>query len=132
MTIGQIAKRTGLNPSAIRYYEASGILPAPARVSGRRVYGKNVLPLLAWVRFLRSTGFSIEEVRSLSGPRDIHFSAAMRLRAQAKIAELKALAAQANEMRRLLKKALRCRCLDPAACGRAILHRHPAGVSPQD
>lgn len=130
MTIGQVAKKSGLNPSAIRYYEASGILPSPARLSGRRVYGSEVLPLLAWVRFLRNTGFSIGEVRSLSGPRDIRFSAAMRQLAQAKIAELEALAAQANAMRRLLRKALRCRCLNPVACGRAVLNRRPNAAPP--
>jgi DNA-binding transcriptional MerR regulator len=36
LTIGQLAKRFGLNTSAIRYYEANGVLPGPARVSVQR------------------------------------------------------------------------------------------------
>jgi DNA-binding transcriptional MerR regulator len=39
LTIGQLARRFGLNTSAIRYYEANGALPEPARVSGQRRSG---------------------------------------------------------------------------------------------
>jgi hypothetical protein len=39
LTIGQLAERVGLNPSAIRYYERVGVLPEPARRS-RRATGR--------------------------------------------------------------------------------------------
>ncbi len=38
LTIGDVARRSGLRPSALRYYEEAGLLPAPARVNGRRRY----------------------------------------------------------------------------------------------
>ncbi|MGN6810513.1 MAG: MerR family DNA-binding transcriptional regulator, partial [Thermomicrobiales bacterium] len=38
LTISAVARQAGLRPSALRYYEAAGLLPAPARVSGRRRY----------------------------------------------------------------------------------------------
>jgi MerR-like DNA binding protein len=38
LSIGQVAKRTGLRTSALRYYEEAGILPSPARINRRRVY----------------------------------------------------------------------------------------------
>lgn len=36
LSIGEVAKRTGIRTSALRYYEEAGILPAAARVSGHR------------------------------------------------------------------------------------------------
>jgi DNA-binding transcriptional MerR regulator len=38
LTIGELAKRTGVATSALRYYEELGLIPAPVRVSGRRRY----------------------------------------------------------------------------------------------
>lgn len=43
LTIGQLAPRFGLNMSAILYYEANGVLPEPARVSGQRRYGPDAV-----------------------------------------------------------------------------------------
>ena len=47
LTISEVARRAGLRPSAIRYYERIGILNAPPRVSGRRSYDPSVLQ---WLR----------------------------------------------------------------------------------
>ena len=38
LTIGQVAERAGLNTSRIRFYERTGVLPQPDRVSGQRRY----------------------------------------------------------------------------------------------
>ena len=38
LTIGEVARRAGLNVSAIRYYEAEGLLPEPPRSAGQRRY----------------------------------------------------------------------------------------------
>ncbi len=65
-TIGEFAARCGLAPKTIRYYEARGLLPAPARTpSGYRLYGPADL---AWVRFVRQAkalGFSLSEIRAI-------------------------------------------------------------------
>jgi MerR family regulatory protein len=37
LTIGELARRAGVSASALRYYEELGLLPAPARISGRLV-----------------------------------------------------------------------------------------------
>jgi hypothetical protein len=42
MTIGLVAARTGLRASAIRYYEAQGLLPVAVRKGGKRVYDASV------------------------------------------------------------------------------------------
>ena len=43
LTIGQVARRAGLNVSAIRYYEAQGLLPEAPRVGGQRRYSEATL-----------------------------------------------------------------------------------------
>lgn len=68
MTIGQLARRVGLRPSAIRYYEAHGVIPPPARsVAEYRLYGTNAVTLLRFVRRAKELGFSLEEIRQIIG-----------------------------------------------------------------
>lgn len=64
--IGLMAKRTGLSPEGIRFYEAEGLLPAPARSEGRRrMYSPAHLKRLAFIRRARDLGFTLDEVRAL-------------------------------------------------------------------
>ena len=66
MTIGQLARRAGVRPSAIRYYEAHGILSRPVRSSNSyRLYGPEVITLLQFVIQAKGLGFSLDEVRQL-------------------------------------------------------------------
>ena len=63
MTIGSLARKAGVRPSAVRYYERMGLLPAPLRRSGRRDYDPDAVAQLAVVRFALSTGFTLRETR---------------------------------------------------------------------
>ena len=66
LTIGALARRTGLNVSAIRYYEEVGLIPpAKRRPSGHRVYDTDVQDVLTLIRHCRDFGFPIEETRAL-------------------------------------------------------------------
>ena len=65
MTIGEIAARSGIPASAIRYYEKKGLLGMPARASGRRVYDSGILHPLVIIRFAKETGFTLPEIRLL-------------------------------------------------------------------
>lgn len=66
LTIGSLARRTGFNVSAIRYYEEVGLIPtALRRPSGHRVYSPDVQEVLTLVKHCRDFGFSIEETRAL-------------------------------------------------------------------
>lgn len=66
LTIGALAKRTGLNVSAIRYYEEIGLIPqAMRRPSGHRVYRAESQELLTLIRHCRDFGFSVEDTRAL-------------------------------------------------------------------
>lgn len=66
VSIGQVARMTGLKIPTIRFYEDSGLLPAPARSpNGRRVYAPEATKRLAFIRQARHLGFSLAEVRAL-------------------------------------------------------------------
>lgn len=66
LPIGELAKRSGVNIETIRYYERVKMLPAPPRTaSGRRIFGKNELRILVFIRRARELGFSLDEIRAL-------------------------------------------------------------------
>ena len=66
LTIGQLARQAGVNLETVRYYERRGLLPEPPRrESGYRVYGKEALSRLAFIRNAKELGFSLEEILEL-------------------------------------------------------------------
>lgn len=117
LTIGQVARKAGLQTSAIRYYESVGLLPAPRRVNGRRRYDAGVFQLLGAIQAARRAGFGIGELRVLFDPADGEpVSARMQALAKRKVAELDALIARAEERKRLLARAEGCQCVSVADC----------------
>jgi len=125
MTIGEVARRTGLQASAIRYYEKIGLLPKTHRIGGQRRYETSVLNYLEVIDVARSAGFRIEEIRHLFHGFGKGTPAFRRweLLAQRKITEMDELIARAKKMKRLLEKADRCKCLDLEDCGKAFRAR---------
>lgn len=68
LTIGRLAKRTGVNLETIRYYERIALMPEPLRTEGgHRVYDREHLKRLGFIRRSRELGFSLDEVRALLG-----------------------------------------------------------------
>ena len=66
MQIGEVARSTGLEASAIRYYETHGIVPEPARTAaGYRDYDDTQVELLRFVRRLRSLELPLDDVREI-------------------------------------------------------------------
>ncbi len=66
MTIGCLAKESGVSPKTIRYYEEVGLLPEPNRgPNGYRLYEPNSVHVLRFVGRAREMGFSMEETREL-------------------------------------------------------------------
>jgi DNA-binding transcriptional MerR regulator len=118
MAIGEVARRAGLRPSALRYYERLGLLPMPGRASGRRRYDDAVLLRLRVIGFGRECGFSLREIRQLFADRP--YSAALRALASRKLVELGRAIEQLHAMQGLLRSALRCDCLTLEQCGRRI------------
>jgi MerR family redox-sensitive transcriptional activator SoxR len=123
LTIGQVAKRAGLNASAIRFYEKAGLLPKPVRSSGQRRYDESALEVLAVLEHAKACGFTLAETRQLfNGFRDEpRLPERWQALAHKKISELDALARRVALMKDLLVKIQACRCLDLHECGRRIL-----------
>ncbi len=66
LTIGRLAARAGCKVQTIRYYEQIGLLPPPARTAGKhRIYERNHLERLAFIRHARELGFTLAAVREL-------------------------------------------------------------------
>lgn len=64
--IGEAAERAGLAPSAIRFYEETGVLPAAQRTSkGYRGYSEDDVDLLRFVARLRALEFPLSDVREI-------------------------------------------------------------------
>lgn len=68
MKIGELAARTGLTPSRIRYYEEIGLLRAVDRLpNGYRIYGLDAVTTLNVVVMAQQIGFTLEEMRLAPG-----------------------------------------------------------------
>ncbi len=66
MKIGELAKATGTKVETVRYYEASGLLPKPARTQANyRDYELSHLERLMFIRRSRDLGFTLKSVREL-------------------------------------------------------------------
>jgi MerR family redox-sensitive transcriptional activator SoxR len=65
LTISEVARQAGPQPSAIRYYEQIGILLPAQRIGGQRRYDITVLYRLAVIERARQTGFTLDEIREL-------------------------------------------------------------------
>lgn len=65
MRIGVLAKAAGVSVPTIRYYESIGLLTAPARQGGQRVYSAEDVKALNLVRHCRALDFSIDETRDI-------------------------------------------------------------------
>jgi DNA-binding transcriptional MerR regulator len=65
-SIGQLARQAGYAVQTIRYYEETGLMPAPPRTMGKqRRYRKVHLDQLLFIRHARDLGFEMDDVRSL-------------------------------------------------------------------
>ena len=65
MKIGELAKRTGLAASRIRFYEASGLIASQRQANGYREYPAQTEQTLAVITRAQQSGFSLEEIRRL-------------------------------------------------------------------
>src|SRR5262245_38469603 len=107
LTIGELARRAGIAPSALRYYEELGLFPTPTRVSGQRRYPESAVGLVGIILLLRDVGFSLAEQKALLASRAVALDDWQRL-AQRKLAELAERIAKARTAREAIEHALGC------------------------
>lgn len=123
LTIGELARRTGVAASALRFYEERGLIRSDRTGAGHRRYPRATARRIAFIVFAQRVGFTLEEIRIELDrlPRDRlptgadweRLSGRWRSRVDARIAEL-------ERLRRGLSDCIGCGCLSLESC--AILN----------
>jgi MerR family redox-sensitive transcriptional activator SoxR len=68
LSIGEVAERAGVAPSALRFYEREGLIAAHRSDGGQRRYDREVLRRVAFIRAAQRVGLSLDDIRaSLAG-----------------------------------------------------------------
>lgn len=68
LDIAEVADRTGLAPSALRYYETKGLIRSVGRHGLRRQYKENVVELLSLIGLGRKAGFTLQDIAKMFAP----------------------------------------------------------------
>jgi MerR family mercuric resistance operon transcriptional regulator len=119
LTIGELAKRAGVNRETIRYYERRRLLAHSARtMAGYRVFPDDAVDRLRFIRHAQALGFTLEEIRELLGLRLDERSSCQQVRARAtrKLADVEAKIAALRRIRRVLGRLVHaCEARRPTA-----------------
>ena len=111
MTIGEVAERAGVAPSAVRYYERRGLLRADVRHSGQRRFREPTLRRLVFIGMLQDAGLALDEIEGVLNAKDVaEWKAIARVRLAALDEEIERL----QLAREYLAGALLCRFDHPA------------------
>jgi MerR family redox-sensitive transcriptional activator SoxR len=62
LTIGQMSERTGVAPSALRFYESRGLISATRTEGGQRRYPRDTLRRVSFIRVAQQVGLSLQEI----------------------------------------------------------------------
>ena len=119
LSVGETSARSGVPASALRYYEAMGLLEATRTAGNQRRYPRHVLRRLAFIRAAQNIGLSLDEIRttlatlpeSRTPTRDdwARLSASWRVRLDEQIAAL-------HKLRDGLDSCIGCGCLSLDRC----------------
>jgi MerR family redox-sensitive transcriptional activator SoxR len=119
LTIGEVAKRSGVAASALRYYEERGLLTCERAGSGHRRFPRSVLRRIAFIVFAQRVGLSLEEIgdelaklpaeRAPNRREWARLSAGWTRRIDERIAEL-------ERLRGSLTECIGCGCLSLDSC----------------
>jgi MerR family redox-sensitive transcriptional activator SoxR len=63
LPIGALAERTGVAPSALRFYEAEGLISSQRTDGGQRRYHRDAIRRVSFIRVAQQVGLSLEEIR---------------------------------------------------------------------
>lgn len=114
MDIAEVAKRSGVPASTLRYYEEKGLIASYGRQGLRRVFDERVLERLALIALGRAAGFSLEEIARMFAPDGQ--PAIDRQALASKADELDVTIRKLTAMRDGLRHAARCRAPSHMEC----------------
>lgn len=112
MQIGEVARRSGVPPKTIRYYEDIGVMPKPPRTpTGYRDYGPDASRRLGFIRAAQSIGLTLGEIKEILAFRDrgqapcSHVASLIERRAADLSDRIATLDAMRRDLERLAKRA---------------------------
>ena len=111
LSIGDVARRAGLSPSAVRYYDRIGLVRAHGRDAHGRRYHPQALTRLTIIKHFQHAGFSLDEIAQLLDGTE-HWHALARHKRDELSERIDGLLAA----RRLIDEALACGCEDLEGC----------------
>ena len=133
LSIGLLAERTGVAPSALRYYEAEGLIRATRSDGGQRRYSRDMIRRVSFIRVAQSVGLRLDEIRQALASlpdertpteRDWHrLSSSWRPRLDEQIALL-------TRLRDRLDACIGCGCLSLKVCHIVNPHDRAADRGP--
>jgi DNA-binding transcriptional MerR regulator len=126
LSIGEVARRSGVAATTLRYYEDSGLLRPPTRIAGRRRYDQSVMTRLEVIGCCKTAGFSLDEIRVLLTDADSGRPASRSL-AEAKLIHIDSQMATLRRAREIIEWALVCPCtsVDACDCGTQVVSGSP-------
>lgn len=114
MDIAEVARRSGVPASTLRFYEEKGVIASVGRQALRRRFDPGVLDQLALIALGQAAGFTLDEIRSMFSPRGTPSIDRRMLTAKAE--ELDATIKRLKAMSEGLKHAAACRAPSHAEC----------------
>jgi MerR family redox-sensitive transcriptional activator SoxR len=122
LSIGEVASRSGFRASAIRYYETIGLLQAPPRRGGKRMFSESVVERLAVIELAKLAGFGLDDIRNLLSSVGASGRPAQSWKnlIPAKTAEIDEQMKRLAEVKGVLSKLDGCSCATLEECGRAF------------
>jgi DNA-binding transcriptional MerR regulator len=125
LSIGELAERTGVPATTLRYYDELGLVRPSARTAGRRRYAASAVRDVGMIVFLREIGFSLAEIeRFIAGP-------SRQELIERKLAELAEQQHRIEVARTALEHGRRCPAGEPVRCPRfwSIIDARQSGLS---
>jgi DNA-binding transcriptional MerR regulator len=114
MDISEVARRTGIAASALRYYERRGLIASVGPAGARRRFAPGVLDQLALIALGQAAGLSLDEIQSMLSPSGGPHIDRQLLASKAEVIDAKV--RQLRAMSRGLRHAAACPAPSHAQC----------------
>jgi DNA-binding transcriptional MerR regulator len=105
LTIGTLARRMGVQPSAVRFYERQGLIASERLANGYRVYSRDAANALSFICRAKALGFSLDQIAEILDirRRDAEPCACVKGLIERNLAEVERKLGELSRLRRELK-----------------------------
>ncbi len=118
LTIGELAARSGVPATAIRFYESAGIIAAPPRRHGWRQYPADAAKTLRFVRLARANGVGLKQLTAMRALVESDDVSGLQRLFLVQATQADALIRDLIKRRKLLRSIASCGCESAKSCPR--------------